>query len=496
MSMDGDPAPPAPAAPPSEEARPPPPRSEWSRLAANLGGGLKALVWWRVPRADFDDAPAQLFWLVLANVLIEVAYWRLSIPGDADFYPGSLPTLGFGVIVALGLGLGFAGPHAPRDARLAPLMGVLCTTPWLYGVWIGLALWASRHGPPQSHPHAPGALAQLIGWIIAIYIVLAMLRVVATIAPRPRWRWSIAALGLCAMMMIPRLVNVPHAFYPHREEPREDDAEMAREEALRAVVSEELLDLQPRLIQQALAALKPQRPGVVDAYFVGFAPDAEQDVFVREIRSIGALMDQRFDTAGRSILLVNSADTMRTLPIASMVNLRRALTAVGQRMNPDEDVLILYLTSHGGRDGSLYSSMGPLDLTEVTPGSLRQAIADAHIGTRVIAVSACYAGTYLAPLSNASALVMTAADATHTSFGCSNEADFTYFGKAVFDEALRQTFSFPEAFARAVPVLRERETKVSHDFSNPQIAEGDQAKATLERLRLRLEARAKPPRAP
>ena len=140
--------------------------------------------------------------------------------------------------------------------------------------------------------------------------------------------------------------------------------------------------------------------------------------------------------------------------------------------------------------------MGPLDLTEVTPGSLRQAIADAHIGTRVIAVSACYAGTYLAPLSNASALVMTAADATHTSFGCSNEADFTYFGKAVFDEALRQTFSFPEAFARAVPVLRERETKVSHDFSNPQIAEGDQAKATLERLRLRLEARAKPPRAP
>ena len=41
------------------------------------------------------------------------------------------------------------------------------------------------------------------------------------------------------------------------------------------------------------------------------------------------------------------------------------------------------------------------------------------------------------------------------SFGCGNDADFTYFGKACFDEALRRTDSFSDAFemARTKPTV-------------------------------------------
>ena len=46
-------------------------------------------------------------------------------------------------------------------------------------------------------------------------------------------------------------------------------------------------------------------------------------------------------------------------------------------------------------------------------------------------------------------MVITAAEATKTSFGCTDDADFTYFGRAFFDEALRQEHSLISAFHAA-----------------------------------------------
>ena len=62
---------------------------------------------------------------------------------------------------------------------------------------------------------------------------------------------------------------------------------------------------------------------------------------------------------------------------------------------------------------------------------------DAGIRNRVIVVSSCYSGTFVDALRDDDTLVMTASAKDRNSFGCSNEADFTYFGKAYFDEALR-----------------------------------------------------------
>ena len=43
-------------------------------------------------------------------------------------------------------------------------------------------------------------------------------------------------------------------------------------------------------------------------------------------------------------------------------------------------------------------------------------------------------------------MVITAARADRTSFGCADENDFTYFGRAFFNEALPASGSFFEAF--------------------------------------------------
>ena len=53
-------------------------------------------------------------------------------------------------------------------------------------------------------------------------------------------------------------------------------------------------------------------------YFVGFAPDASEEVFVSEMRFVKRLFDERFGTAGRSIALASSHDALEEFPIASV----------------------------------------------------------------------------------------------------------------------------------------------------------------------------------
>ena len=91
---------------------------------------------------------------------------------------------------------------------------------------------------------------------------------------------------------------------------------------------------------------------------------------------------------------------------------------------------------------------------------------------------------------------MTAADAKHTSFGCGSESDFTYFAKALFDEQLRQTYSFEKAFQQALPIIREREKAQREEFSNPQIAMGEAIRNKLAEIERRLGAATKVAPAP
>jgi hypothetical protein len=157
-------------------------------------------------------------------------------------------------------------------------------------------------------------------------------------------------------------------------------------------------------------------------------------------------------------------------------------------MDRDNDVLVVYLTSHGARDFKLAASHWPLEVDALSPAELRAALDKAGIRNRVIAVSACYSGGWIDALADDNTLVMTAADATHTSYGCGRLSELTFFGRAMFDEQLRKTHSFEQAFAAAVPVIRQREIDAGKEdgFSNPQIKVGANIGPVLRALEQRL----------
>jgi hypothetical protein len=259
-----------------------------------------------------------------------------------------------------------------------------------------------------------------------------------------------------------------------------------------AIATEEAFYRQPEILANELHALLPGRKGVIDVYFVGVAGYGNQDVFMREVDSVAKLFRERFGSEGRSLRLINNSKTVLDTPIASATSLRAALRRIGEVMDRDEDVLVLFLTSHGSETHRFSLELWPLRFNELDPAALREILDEAGIPNRVVIVSACYSGGFVEPLKGEGTAVITASAADRNSFGCSNEAEWTYFGKAYFDEALRGTYSFTEAFEKAKPVIAERERKDGYDPSNPQMVVGSALAAKLGALERQL--RNAPPR--
>ena len=231
-----------------------------------------------------------------------------------------------------------------------------------------------------------------------------------------------------------------------------------------------------RLIAGDIAALAPQRPGQVDLYVVGFAGDSTENVFRNEVAYLHELMSRRFGAQDRVVTLVNHLDSLTTAPrpLATLQNLRIALAGVGEVMDRDEDVLLLYLTLHGTEDHELAVQLPPVLEQWITPRELRKALDDAGIRNRVVAISACYSGGFIPALREPRTLVVTAARADRASFGCGSESDATYFGRAWLVDGLNRSNSFAGAYDIARGEISRWEREDGETASLPQIDVGDE----------------------
>ncbi|HSE90066.1 MAG TPA: C13 family peptidase, partial [Candidatus Binatia bacterium] len=295
----------------------------------------------------------------------------------------------------------------------------------------------------------------------------------------------VLAYGLCATLIVLPLTPI------HRDrglwQQVRHDGELRSTDARRKL-DEDVFYQQPKVLERELAAVKPGHRGLIDVYFIGIGGFADQDVFMKEIDAVSRLFQERFGTAGKTIRLVNNRKTLSSSPVASVTSLRAALKRVAEVMDTNEDVLFLFLTSHGSATHRFSLELRPLRLQELEPEKLRELLDESGIRNRVVIVSACYSGGFVSSLKDENTLVISASAPDKNSFGCSNEAEWTYFGKAYFDEALRKTHSFVEAFELAKPVIAEWERKEGHVASDPQIYLGESIKPKLLKLTRQLDS--------
>ena len=69
------------------------------------------------------------------------------------------------------------------------------------------------------------------------------------------------------------------------------------------------------LLQAALDRVRFSSDDLAKIYFVGFAPDAAEDVFESEVKHVEALFRERLGAQGRTVLLINSRSTVDELPL-------------------------------------------------------------------------------------------------------------------------------------------------------------------------------------
>jgi Peptidase C13 family len=241
---------------------------------------------------------------------------------------------------------------------------------------------------------------------------------------------------------------------------------------------------QSQRLVTALAALKPERKGIVDAYVIVVGLDADP-VFGREASETAKVLARRYDAVGRTVLLSAGSPS---LPNGSPSHLSAALAAVAAKMNLKEDALILYTTSHGGPGIGIAYRDGASGYGLIAPQRLAGLLSELKIERRLVMVSACYSGQFVAALATPDSAILTAADDDRTSFGCAPGNDWTFFGDALINNELRKAQPLEQATNAAFALIGGWELSKGLTASKPRSFIGDTAKLWLATLEKRIPA--------
>lgn len=237
---------------------------------------------------------------------------------------------------------------------------------------------------------------------------------------------------------------------------------------------------QGQLLEQALAAI-PQSTAAIELYSLALAGDGKQSVFMREADYVTGMLASRFGAVGQ-ITLANHRDHLADRLMASRETLSRSVQTLAARSGP-EDLVFIYLTSHGTSEHELVLDQPRLQLGDLPADELAAVLAPLKGRDKVVVISACYSGGFIPALRDEKTLVMTASRADRVSFGCSEEADFTYFGDALFAQAFNQTDDLQQAFELASRHVAEREIADNYEASQPQMWAPKGVLAHWQRLR-------------
>jgi len=389
-----------------------------------------------------------------------VAIDRWQSQPEPQFYPSGIPLLAWYVLAIL---------------ALAALLRRRLRAPESFGTGLVLSLGAvplpllfTSFAGYMNSPWLVGAAL-----LVAVYLLLYFARALYAVSGERQRSVACGAVVFIAafVWLTDSLDAIPDVWAPLESSASASDSAPAESEAL--------LFGQAARIDRALAGLVRDNSNKPHGFFLGFAGVGDEKVFAQEIGLASRVLGERYDMTGRSLSLINDERNLDDTPLATVSGLRYALRGLGARMNVDRDVLFLAISSHGTADPAIAVSNSDLPLQDLGDEDLADALRDSGIKWRVIIISACYAGGFIKSLQDPKTIVITAAAADRTSFGCSNDRDLTYFGEAFYRDALPAARTLRDAFETAKQSIAARERDEHITPSNPQAFFGAQLQAKL-----------------
>lgn len=318
---------------------------------------------------------------------------------------------------------------------------------------------------------------KLIKMLCTIWAFLIMFRITSEYL----FEHNLLKLILAGLIGSGAMFIVNDQFYFDRIYYVEEAQEDAEQTPFESLTDEDLFAMQDGQRKENLEYVTASKPGQTDIYALTFGSYAYQDIFMRETLYINGQLKERL-RIDNILTMINNEETVIGTPIATATNLRAYLNDLASNyMQPDEDIALLYLTSHGGQTQGLSVELNyRYSLNNLSPESLAEILKESGIKNKVIIISACYSGAFIPHLQDENTMIITAAASDRTSFGCSDENDLTYFTQAYF-EALSETTNLEGAFhlAKEKIQIREAEEGLSPP-SNPQIFIGKNIKSALK----------------
>ncbi|ABC28661.1 conserved hypothetical protein [Hahella chejuensis KCTC 2396] len=389
------------------------------------------------------------------------------------------------------------GIYATESPRIFQAEGLFSETFLLVAVLAGSFVASKIVGDPYSQYRIP---TLFLNSIIAPYVLYTVFEQEVTLAyysdyPQLFW-WSYYALIAWTLLIAYRAISLSSVGLPLRQISAallltiitflpahylyfydfwitDYSQNLAQEPQAPALNAERILSRQGPLLQKQLEKLQASKPGEQDMFFIGYAGWGEQQVFANEVAFAKRLFNQQYTRSEQELILVNDVNNPEGAPLATATNLETALNHMETLIQPEEDILFLFMTSHGGEDHSIASSLSNLPLNDVPAEKLGEILNASPFKWKVVVISACYSGGVIPHLENENTLVITAARSDRTSFGCSDDAEYTYFGRAFLVESLTQTPSFVAAFDKARDLVSRWEKRDGFTPSEPQIRVGE-----------------------
>ncbi|HTI82038.1 MAG TPA: C13 family peptidase [Acetobacteraceae bacterium] len=167
-------------------------------------------------------------------------------------------------------------------------------------------------------------------------------------------------------------------------------------------------------------------------------------------------------------MIASNLTSARQYPIADDARITALVRTAARRAAPD-DLMVVHISTHGA-PGLLASRIGNQQTTAITARSLARRLAPLLGHDTVVIVSACYSGSLIGALRAPDRIVIAAARADRSSFGCAAGAQHTFFGSAELAAFAEPHRSLREVFdAMRLDVARMEHEQDYAPPSEPQV---------------------------
>jgi hypothetical protein len=245
---------------------------------------------------------------------------------------------------------------------------------------------------------------------------------------------------------------------------------------------------QPAAARQsaALALQQDQRAAALAStvsgrrvWFAGFAMNSTSKAFPGDL----ALVERRLAGLGQPLLSHTFSNELQTeelqRPFATPRTFTETMQRIGGQRRPD-DLVVVLVSTHGAK-GLLSVNAARQDHRPFTSAEFREALKPLGDVPTVILLSACHAGSFIPTLQSDNRIILAAASADRSSFGCDYDSSNTWFIDALFGRHFDASMSIGQLMERAKVMLSAREALKKYRPSQPQIWIGPHARALAER---------------